>query len=144
MAKMSQEHRRWLRKTRQQRRKTGYLERYPVKSDDVPWKTAGGQRVARLFLDADELRTGSVDANRLDPSIPIFEVPPGVDPEEIDGEVILGPEWYADGISGFAPSKTLCPICHRGLKDGVCLEHGNVGEGPGYQWDERRKKWTKH
>lgn len=145
MANMSKKHRRWARMSRSQRREAGYLERYPIKSDEVDWKTAGGQRVARLYPDAETLRTASIDAKKTDSNVNIFEIPEGVDPDEVDYDVIIGPDWYAEGISGLTQSKNLCPICHRRLKDGYCMEHGDIKNPPGsgyaYQWNERKKRW---
>ena len=123
----------WMKLSARQRQKEGYLRNYPVKSSDIQWATVrGGNRVARIFLSDAQLDAAAQDAKKRGISLDVLD--------PIMGEVALGPEWYKEGISGEKPSKTLCPICHRALKNGYCMEHGDI-RAQGWRWDNKRKKW---
>lgn len=125
----------WLGMTVPKRRKQGYLENYPIKSSKVQWSTVrSGIRVGRMFLSDAQMAIAVKDAKKRNGGLDI------IDPST--GETIIGPEWYIEGVMGEKPSKTLCPICHRALKNGYCMEHGDV-RAQGYRWDDKKKKWIK-
>ena len=123
----------WEKLSTRQRQKKGYLQNYPVKSSKIQWKTArGGNRVARVFLSDRQLEIAAQDAKKRGVALDV------ADPST--GEILIGPKWYKKGVMGEAPSKTLCPICHRALKNGYCMEHGDI-KAQGWRWDNKRKKW---
>ena len=133
MANMSAKHRRWARMSRSQRREAGYLERYPIKVEEAKWFTAGGRRVGRMFLEDEEIRVARGELK----SDEYLDV---IDPD--DGETIVGPAWYKDAAAGDLQAINVCPICHRGMKKGYCMEHGYPG-AYGYSWNEKKKRWDK-
>jgi hypothetical protein len=87
-----------------------------------------------MFLSDAQMAIAVKDAKKRNGGLDI------IDPST--GETIIGPEWYIEGVMGEKPSKTLCPICHRALKNGYCMEHGDV-RAQGYRWDDKKKKWIK-
>jgi len=125
----------WQKLSVDQRQKKGYLRNYPIKSNEAQWSTIrGGNRVARAFLSEIQLNAASQDAKKRGVSLDVS------DPDT--GEILIGAKWYIDGVMGDTPSKTLCPICHRALKNGYCMEHGDV-KAQGWKWNANRKKWIR-
>jgi len=68
----------------------------------------------------------------------------GVD--NIKPKDIVAPQWYKHVAlygSEFIKVKNLCPMCGRGLKKGICGEHGDPKLW-GWKWNVKKKKWIKN